>query len=141
MVTIEEIFVGGGYGDGGYGDGDDGDGGGGYQKSETRQMNEGLKILTYPSGGYYPYVFVGWLRRVGGDDYELVGARIIRRFGRDGALVNLAEKGPQSDTQLLDAAKHPEPVHRLLMGRVIQANAGAWKKECPKPKDWKGQED
>ncbi len=98
-------------------------------------MRPGLKIVSLP-GGYYPYVLVGWLRRVGGDEWEIVGARVVRRFGQNQALAGLAEKGPAKDTELLVASKKPESLHRLLIGRSIPCEPDKWAKECPKPKDW-----
>ncbi len=131
----------GGDGYGGYGDGDgDGYGDGGkytFKRLET-DVREGLTIVTLPSGGSYPYVLVGWLRRVQGDEYELAGARCIKRFGQDQALASLAENGPwkpttSAGTKLLDAATQPELVHRLHIGRAIPCNKKAWAKWCPKP--------
>ncbi len=123
----------GGYGDGGYGDG-------GYGKpnlkaSSESDMRPGLKIISTPSG-YYPYVLVGWLRRVEGDEWEVVGARVIKRFGQSQALASLATKGPATDTQLLDAATEPEPIHRLQITRAIACDAKSWAKEVPRPKGW-----
>jgi len=150
---------GGGDGGGGYGsyggDGYDGDGwllcggsdgygggdGGGdhgripFTKKETHDMRNGLKIFSLP-GGYYPFVLVGWLRRVEGDEYEVLGGRVIRRFGQSQALSSLAQKGPAKDTELL-AASPTETVHRLLIGRCIPCEPSAWAKECPKPKEWR----
>jgi hypothetical protein len=133
---------GGGYG-GGY-DGDDGSSGGGYgggyggefDKTSERghvDMEEGLKVVSVISG-YVPYVFVGWLRRIDGDEYELVNARVIRRFGDGYSIAELALKGPKlgpGATQLLPPAT--ETVHRLMMSRCIAANVEAWKAACPAP--------
>jgi hypothetical protein len=133
---------GGGYGGGGYGgDGSSGGGyGGGYggefDKTSERghvDMEEGLKVVSVISG-YVPYVFVGWLRRIDGDEYELVNARVIRRFGDGYSIAELALKGPKlgpGATQLLPPAT--ETVHRLMMSRCIAANVEAWKAACPAP--------
>jgi hypothetical protein len=141
---------GGGYGDGGYGydDGGYGDGGGGYGDggdklfpgavfSKGQPVNHGLYIVSVPSGGYYPYTIVGWVRRVEGDEWEAVGARIIRRYGPSVSLTTLAEKGPQEGTELLPASHLPRPVHRLHMGLPLKCDVKAWAKDCPKPKGWK----
>ena len=98
-------------------------------------MRDGLKIIVQPDG-YYPYVTVGWIRRVQGDEYESVGARVLRRFGSKQALARLAAEGPASDTELLVAAEIPEEVHRLGVSRSIPCNEAKWAEHCPKPKDW-----
>jgi hypothetical protein len=98
-------------------------------------MKEGLAIIVQPCG-WYPYVHICWLRHVEGFEWEMHDARIIRRFGTDAALSVLADKGPQSDTQLLLASKKPESIFRPNVRRCIPANEAAWKKECPRPKGW-----
>ena len=128
-------------GDGyGYGDG----GGGGIKKHNHSirkgipVMREGLNIIVSP-GGYSPYVRIGWCRRVEGDEWLIIGARIIRRFGRNQQLVNLAANGPVvgkdqgENTDMLDAATEASPIHRLHAIRCEPANEKAWAKVCPKP--------
>jgi hypothetical protein len=97
-------------------------------------MRDGLTIISIPSG-YYPYVLVGWVRRVTGDEYDVHGARVIKRFGRNNALATLAAKGPLT-AELLPAAEIPERVHRLLVTRAIPCAVAPWAKECPRPKGW-----
>lgn len=101
-------------------------------------MKNGLRIVSIP-GGYYPYVLVGWLRRLQGDDWEISGARVIRRFGARQSLAGLASKGPARDTQLLEASAQPEDLHRLLINRSIRCDEAAWAKECPRPEGWEGE--
>ena len=103
-------------------------------------MKQGLSIVAVV-GGYRPYVLVGWLRRAGGDEWEMHGARIIRRFGESQALAGLAAKGPYSargkqPTELLEASVEPEAVHRLAVGRCIPCNVEAWAQACPRPAGW-----
>ena len=134
---------GGGDGDGGGygGDGGGGDcGGGGVlpQFSYGEDMRNGLYVISIASG-YYPYVLVGWAARDDGDEYKIHGARVIRRFGKKKSLAWLAANGPAADTELLDAAVIPECIHRLHMQRPIPCVVEAWKKECPQPKEWKGE--
>jgi len=140
----------GGDGDGGYGYGDSDGDGGGYGAGDGKEhnhlirkgipvMREGLNIIVSP-GGYSPYVRIAWCRRVEGDEWIMIGARIIRRFGRNQQLVNLAAKGPvvgkatSENTDLLDAATEASPIHRLHAIRCEPANEKAWAKVCPKPK-------
>ena len=139
----------GGYGGGGYdGGGDDGGGGGGggYLLKEAL-LEPGLTIICSPSGGDWPFVRVGWLRRKCGDEWEIVNARIIRRFGhgpeKPAELARIAQDGPWRDgagrqraTQLLAASAKPEPIHRLHVCRSIACNPDAWAEDCPRPADW-----
>ena len=104
-------------------------------------MREGLTVLV-SQGTYYGLVRVGWLRRVDGDEWELVGARVMVRASgwrtADGyvALSDAAAKGPGSAWTLLPASVEPEPVWRGHMLRPIVANPEAWKSQVPRPKGW-----
>lgn len=95
----------------------------------------------YGDGGYYPYVLVGWVRRVAGDEYDVVGARCVRRFGESQALAGLAARGPlrereKQPTDLLEPAALPERIHRLLVRRCLPCDEKAWAKDCPRPEGW-----
>ena len=81
-------------------------------------MKPGLYIVSLPSGGYYPYTIVGWLRPTsrGPDEWEAEGHRILRRYGRGAELAELAANGPHADTVLLRAAVRPMPVLRQHLG-------------------------
>jgi hypothetical protein len=144
----------GGFGDGGNGSGGDGSGGdgsfdsfagGGVVRSDILSstkinllgvpVQEGLAIISQPSG-YFPYVQIGWLKNVDGFEWEIHGARILRRFGSGNALTTLAAKGPQTGTQLLPGSELPESVFRPSIRRCIPANEAAWSKECPKPSSY-----
>jgi hypothetical protein len=107
--------------------------------TEGKDLEEGLKIITLP-GGYVPYVLVGWLKRVAGDEWHLHNARVIRRFGAGKTLTDLAEEGPAEDTQLLSPSAKPEEVHRLNIGRSIPCNEESWKEACPKPSSYSKEE-
>lgn len=98
-------------------------------------MREGLKILVTP-GNYWALTQIGWLRRVSGDEMELVGARVLRRIGERVPLAKLAADGPGNTIQVEAVAEIPEEVHRLAIRRCIPANEKEWAKWCPKPKDW-----
>jgi hypothetical protein len=102
-------------------------------------MKQGLTIITIPSG-YDPYVIVGWLRRAEGhdaleDEWEIIGGRVIRRFGRRQSLSAIARTGPADDTQLLDPSA-VEWVHRLCIARAIPCDAEAWALHVPRPDGW-----
>ena len=98
-------------------------------------MRDGLKLVV-TQRGYWPLVQVCWVRSVGGDEYELVGARVLRRIGDRVPLSELAAKGPGKTIRLQFAAEEPEETHRLLMGRCIPANVKNWIEHCPKPREW-----
>lgn len=102
-------------------------------------MREGLKILVLPGGYYGRGVFrVGWLRRVSGDEYELLNARTIIRTGqyKIGGFGELAEKGPGKSYKLSPIESGAEDVNRLLIKRSKSADEKAWAEHCPKPKGW-----
>lgn len=100
-------------------------------------MRNGLKIVQL-TGAYYGWAVtrVGWLRRVSGDEWELLGARTIIRTGSPRPLGNLASHGPMKDHRLTDADEGAEDVNRILIRRSFAANEQAWLKHCPKPAGW-----
>ena len=95
-------------------------------------MENGLYIVSVPSG-YYPYVLIGWCEIIG-LELRAHNARVIRRFGPNQSLAQLAQRGPHAQTELLTAS----PIEYLwrASARAIPANAAKWEKECPKPKGW-----
>ncbi len=110
--------------------------------SKDPNMKDGLKIVQV-AGAYYGYSVtrVGWLRRVSGDEYELLNARTIARTGSyslDG-INKLASDGPRDKYRLSEGDKGPEEVHRLLIRRSVPASVDAWAKDCPRPKGWQGE--
>jgi len=91
-------------------------------------MRDGLKVIQIP--GYYSgyaATLVGYLRRVAGDEYELLpGARAVYRVGSRRGLSWLAANGPGEDYRLKDPSATPEQIHRLVIRRCIEANVPAW---------------
>ncbi len=98
-------------------------------------MTDGIYIISVQSG-YYPFVLVGWVR-VKGLELEVYHARVLRYFGSNNSLSQLAEKGPMTGTQLLPPSEMEE-VWRPNVSRSLPANEKAWAKDCPKPKGWGG---
>ena len=102
-------------------------------------MKDGLKILQFSGRYNYLATFVGWVRRVGGDRYELHGFRPVWLTGNyswDG-LMRLAGEGPSNRYALAPAV--PGVVREFIEGEarnVHTANEVAWAKECPKPEGW-----
>jgi hypothetical protein len=99
-------------------------------------MTDGLKIIRVPGGRYgYPVTLVGWMRRVAGDEWEIVGARVMIRTGapRASGLARAASHGPEQHYTLSESADGPEELHRLLIKRVWPCIREAWERECPRP--------
>ncbi len=107
-------------------------------------MRTGLTILQV-TGGYYgrAVTLVGWVRRVGGDEFEMLPGHITvwRESGayNQNGLDVLAAKGPVSGYKVSEPAETPEQLHRLLVRRPKPANEKAWAKILPKPKGWQEQ--
>ncbi len=119
----------GGGGDGGYGIKVE------YIEWET-QMNNGLHILSIKSG-YNPYVIVGWIER---NDFILnvYNSRVIRIFGKNGELAQLAKNGPivgENPTQLLELSEY-ENVPLGNISRIIPCIVDKWVDLCPVPKEF-----
>lgn len=104
-------------------------------------MRDGLKVIQV-TGSYYGYAvtMVGWLRRVAGDEYELLaGARVVMRKSSvaPASLARLANDGMESNYFFVgEPSEGPEEINRLLVRRCFPANEKVWGKACPKPKDW-----
>jgi hypothetical protein len=110
--------------------------------SEEPDMSPGLKIVQIAITYYRAITFVGWLKRVSGDEYVLVSPRIItRKSGQEwswNGMRELAANGPGKKYQLSDKDDaDPEELHRLMIKRSIPADEKVWEKHCPKPADWK----
>ncbi len=104
-------------------------------------MHDGIKIVQVPGNFYGRGVtMVGWMRRVGGDEWELLpGARVIYRQSGNYSytgLDDLAAKGPGKSYGLAEPTLAGEHVHRLLIRRSKPATWAGWLDLCPKPKDW-----
>jgi hypothetical protein len=98
------------------------------------------------AGGYYgrSVTFVGWLRRIGGDEYELVPGHITvwRKSGSFdfNGLDTLAAEGLGKDYSASEPSKGIEQIHRLLVRRPKPCVEASWKKQVPKPKGWRDDE-
>ena len=98
-------------------------------------VKEGLKIIQMPGRYYYKVTKVGWLKRIAGDEYELIGACTVVRTSGTRHLDELASDGPKKDHRVFKPSKAPEDIHRLSILRCLQADSESWP-ECPRPKDW-----
>lgn len=95
-------------------------------------MREGLVLLQVP-GRYWAVTLVAWARRREGDEWELLGARSIRRIGQVRTLAWLAENGPVGHVL---GEPGDEWVHRFQIRRPRLANPKAWLELCPRPDGW-----
>lgn len=101
-------------------------------------MKDGFKLLQLPGRYGYSVTKVGWMRRVGGDEWELMpGARTVVRTGNRVPIDQLASGGLDSNHRATEPSKLGEDLHRLVIRRSLRADEKAWSKLCPKPKDWK----
>ena len=104
-------------------------------------MQDGIKVFQIPGTyGSWSVTIVGWIRRVSGDEWEVLpGARTIRRTGSYNlaGLDRLANEGNTGNGYALgDAAIGTESLHRLLIRRCLPANEKAWERDCPRPASW-----
>jgi hypothetical protein len=110
------------------------------QLKEDPDMRNGLKIIAFLPGRYgYGLTRVGWVRRISGDEFEILGGRTIwRKSGQFqmGGLNKLAADGLGKDYEATDPDAMPEELHRLLVRRSLPANEEKRAKLCPRPKGW-----
>ena len=105
-------------------------------------MTPGLKIIQISITNYRAITFVGWLRRLYGDEFELLpGARIITKkpgLAWDwNGIDNLAAGGLGKDYQVTPPMKMREELHRLgNIRRSKPANEESWRPHVPRPADW-----
>lgn len=101
-------------------------------------MRDGLKVLQLPGRYGYAITLVGWVRRIVGDEYEMLNACVVARRGnyRLDGLQRLASDGPKKQYDVTEASKQPEEIHRLMVWRCLPANEKAWAEHSPKPSNW-----
>ena len=98
-------------------------------------MREGLKLIKLP--GYYGPVRVGWLRRIDGDNYELLaGSVLVIRTSGSRALAELAADGPLKDHKLTDKAGTAHDINEFRVWQAIDCG-DAWREFVPQPKEWR----
>lgn len=98
-------------------------------------MHDGLNIVHTPSG-WSPYVIIAWCRVRDGIVEYAPGYRVLRRFGSEAQVAQLAANGPAETTQLLDPAPLAGGCSTAMVSRFDEANPEAWVKEMPKPEGW-----
>ena len=103
-------------------------------------MNDGLKVLQFRGRYNYAATFVGWVRRVGGERYEMSAFRVIVRtggFAIDG-LMRLAAEGLIPGYRA-SAAAPLGVVREFVEGEALNVHTAieaSWAKECPRPSGW-----
>lgn len=106
------------------------------------QMRPGLLMIKYLGWYGRGLVRVGWVRRVDGDELELMlgAVSVWRRGAPITPLDVLAAHGPKAHRH---SAESPslviEPLHRWSGFRWLYCNEEAWAEDCPslvRPKDW-----
>ena len=96
-------------------------------------MRNGLYLLRLP-GRYYLVTRIGYVQRVGGDEYMLMpGARTVRKTSGERNLDDLAADGPEKDHKLSNPSRMGEPIHRLIVKRCFEANHEAWDEHIKAP--------
>jgi hypothetical protein len=106
------------------------------------EMKEGLLLVKF--AGWYGrgLVRVGWVRRVSGDEYEMLpGAVSVWRRGAPlTPLDQLAALGPKKHKHhAVDPSLVVEPLHRWSGVRVLYCHEAAWATDCPslvRPAGW-----
>lgn len=98
-------------------------------------MRPGLKLIKQP--GYYGPTRIGWVRRIQGDEYEMLpGWRTVWRTSGNRLLEHLAADGPGKDHALGEPSKVPNELNRHLIWASMPADEEAWRKFVPMPSNW-----
>ena len=98
-------------------------------------MRDGLKIIQLTGTRYWAVTKIGYIRCVGGDEYEILpGASVLRCKGKKRGLESLAADGPGVDYELLyKPSKTVEEINRLLVRRCLVADEMAWQEYIKAP--------
>lgn len=100
-------------------------------------MRPGLKVIQIAGRYGYSVTIVGYIRRVGGDEWEVLAGHVsVARTSGSRNIDELANDGPMDDHQCSRTARSEEEVNRLLLRRCKPANAEKWPM-VKMPTDWK----
>ena len=97
----------------------------------ANHMRNGLYLLTTPSGGSVAVLRVGWLRRVEGDEYELVGARTPLR-GEYTVTFDQAQDAPPPSWKWTEPLKRPLQLHRFQIRAPVELDPAGYAKLFPR---------
>jgi hypothetical protein len=98
-------------------------------------VKPGLYLFATPSGGR-AVLRVGWIRRVDGDEYEVVGQRTPKRGEYNTMPSDAAAKGPPRAWTFTDAHPTPCPLTRYHIHHPWPCDERAWATVCPRPEGW-----
>jgi hypothetical protein len=110
-----------------------------FQSVDFDMLHDGIYLLRLRGGWYGRGIpVIGWLRRVGGDWWQLLpGARVVARRDDDmTSIAVLAGSGPTSSHVMRDPSTAVEIVNALGILRIFIADEAAWSKDCPRPAGW-----
>lgn len=100
-------------------------------------MRPGLKIIQIAGRYGYSVTLVGYMRRVGGDEWDMLpGHTSVVRTGGVRNIDELANDGPMDDHRCSQPARSVEEVNRVFLRRCKPANVEKWPM-VKRPKDWK----
>lgn len=95
-------------------------------------MRNGLYLLTTPSSGNVAVLRVGWLRRVEGDEYEVINARTPLR-GEYKTTFDMAQNAPPPGWKWTEPLERPLQLHRFQIRAPVELSAEGYAKLCPRP--------
>ena len=98
-------------------------------------MRNGLYLITTPSGGSVAVLRVGWLRRVEGDEYELVNARTPLR-GEYTTTFDQAQNIPPKNWKWTEPLVRPLQLHRFQIRAPVELDEKGYAKLFPRPEGW-----
>jgi hypothetical protein len=104
--------------------------------SGGKHLNPGLYFYQQQSGNL-AVLRVGWVRRVEGDEYEVLNLVTPLRDGDYTTLfADVANKGPPKKWRFSEPVWAASPTNRFHILGPLPLKPEQWKDICPKPKGW-----
>lgn len=99
-------------------------------------MRNELMFWAQPNGGVV-VLRLGWVRHVGGDEYEALGmVTPLRNGDYDTLWDSLALDGPPKKWKFSRPMPRPSPLNRFHILGPVSLDPKQWEKVCPKPDGW-----
>ena len=99
-------------------------------------MRNGFYLWAQPSGGVV-VLRLGWIRRIGGDEYEALHLVTPKRGGDyETMLADVAIDGPPKKWAFTRALPRPSPLNRFHILGPVSLDPKQWAKVCPRPDGW-----
>ena len=95
-------------------------------------MRAGLFLITTPSSDSVAVLRAGWVRRVEGDEYEMVGARTPMRNGHSMMFCD-AQEAPPPSWRWAEPLKRSIPLHRFQIRAPVELNPEGYAALFPRP--------